>query len=209
MDGVAEPEGLHPFLDGNGRVGRLLITFLLVHGGVLRMPVLYLSHYFKLHRAEYYDRLMAVRRRSNWEGWLRFFLTGVAETADEATATAEKIFELRELHRAEALTFGGPNGLTLLSDLFRRPLVNVNYVARLLDVTFPTANRLVGKFEEAGLLVEVTGQRRSRLFRYQPYLDLFAEPETDAGEVGETERTGDQWSDPGVWSETVGTNTCS
>lgn len=186
----AQFETIHPFLDGNGRVGRLLITFLLVHGGVLRLPVLYLSYYFKLHRAEYYDRLTAVRRRGDWEGWLRFFLTGAAETADEATATAEKIFELRETHRAEVLQFGGPNGLALLSDLFRRPLVNVNYVAKLLDVTFPTANRLVGKFEEAGLLVEVTGQRRSRLFRYEPYLALFDDAVADAGELAETEQTG-------------------
>jgi Fic family protein len=173
----AQFETIHPFLDGNGRVGRLLITFLLVHRGVLRRPLLYLSYFLKLHRAEYYDRLMDVRRRGDWEGWLRFFLTGVAETADEATLTAERIFELRERHRTLVMEETGPNGLKLLSALFRRPLINVNVATRELEVTFPTANRLVGRFEELGLLVEVTGQRRSRMFRYEPYVRLFDEPE--------------------------------
>lgn len=183
----AQFETIHPFLDGNGRVGRLLITFMLVHGGVLRAPLLYLSHFFKLHRAEYYDRLMAVRLRGDWEGWLRFFLTGVEQTAQEATDTAEQIFELRERHRALAIEATGTNGLRLLSELFRRPLTNVKAVAGVLDVTFPTANRLVGKFEKLGLLREVTGQRRSRLFRYEPYLALFHEPRTDStGRAPET-----------------------
>jgi Fic family protein len=172
----AQFETIHPFLDGNGRVGRLLITFLLVHSGVLREPLLYLSVYFKQHRAEYYDRLTAIRQRGDWEGWLTFFLRGVAETADEATDTAERIFELRERHRAIVIEEAGTNGLKLLAALFRRPLINVNYVVPVVDVTFPTANRLVAKFEELGLLREVTGQKRSRLFRYEPYLRLFDEP---------------------------------
>jgi len=172
----AQFETIHPFLDGNGRVGRLLITFLLVHSGVLRAPLLYLSYYFKLHRTEYYDRLMAVRQRGDWEGWLAFFLRGVADTADEATDTAERIFELRELHRTLVIDEIGTNGLRVLSALFQRPLVNVNYIGRVLDVSFPTANRLVARFEELGLLREVTGQKRSRLFRYEPYLRLFDDP---------------------------------
>jgi Fic family protein len=172
----AQFETIHPFLDGNGRVGRLLITFLLVHEGALRAPLLYLSYYFKLHRAEYYDRLMAVRLTGDWEGWLRFFLRGVAETAEQATDTAERIFELREQNRSLVLGDTGPNGLRLLSMLFNRPLINVNAVGRDLDVSFPTANRLVARFEELGLLRELTGQRRSRLFRYEPYLRLFDEP---------------------------------
>jgi Fic family protein len=178
----AQFETIHPFLDGNGRVGRLLITFLLVHSGVLREPLLYLSYYFKLHRTEYYDRLMAVRQRGDWEGWLAFFLRGVADTADEATDTAERIFELRERHRTLVVDEVGANGLRVLSALFQRPLVNVNYIGRALDVSFPTANRLVAKIEELGLLREVTGQRRGRLFRYDAYLRLFDEPATaDAG----------------------------
>ena len=185
----AQFETIHPFLDGNGRVGRLLITFLLVHRGVLRQPLLYLSYFLKLHRAEYYDRLMDVRRRGDWEGWLRFFLTGVAETADEASQTAERIFELRERHRTLVMGEAGANGLRLLSALFRRPLINVNVAARELEVTFPTANRLVGRFQEMGLLVEVTGKQRSRLFRYEPYLRLFDEPDPVSPEDASVEVT--------------------
>ncbi|MGC9272150.1 Fic family protein [Acidiphilium sp.] len=172
----AQFETIHPFVDGNGRVGRLLITFLLVYGQVLQRPVLYLSYYFKRNRSEYYDRLMAIRLRGDWEGWLRFFLRGVAETATEAAATAGRIFEMREQHRTLAMSTSGANGLRLLAAMFHRPLLNVNYVAAQLEVTFPTANRLVGAFVDQGLLREVTGQRRSRLFRYEPYLRLFDEP---------------------------------
>jgi Fic family protein len=182
----AQFETIHPFLDGNGRVGRLLITFLLVRGGALREPLLYLSYYLKLHRAEYYDRLTAVRTDGDWEGWMRFFLRGVATTAEEATRTAERIFELRERHRTLVMGDLGTNGLKLISALFQQPLINVKRVADVVDVTFPTANRLVARFEELGLLREVTGQRRSRLFRYDPYLQLFDEP---AADEHSTERT--------------------
>lgn len=170
----AQFETIHPFLDGNGRVGRLLNIFLLVHRGLLRRPLLYLSHYFKLHRAEYYDRLMAVRVRGDWEGWIRFFLRGVAQTAREATVTAESLFEMRESHRTEVIEHRlGDKGLLLLSRLFEMPLVNIRFVASLLDITFPTAARLVAGFEELGLLQEITGQKRSRAYRYEPYLALF------------------------------------
>jgi len=170
----AQFETIHPFLDGNGRVGRLLNIFLLVHRGILRKPLLYLSYFFKLHRTEYYDRLMSVRLAGDWEGWIRFFLRGVVQTAREATETAERLFELRESHRSLVLDEGlGQNGLLLLSNLFQRPLVNVNVVASQLSTTFPTASRLVSSFEELGLLREITGRKRSRLFRYEPYLTLF------------------------------------
>jgi len=185
----AQFETIHPFLDGNGRVGRLLITFLLVHHGVLRRPLLYLSHFFKPHRAEYYDRLQAVRVGGDWEGWMRFFLRGVAETAEEATTTAERIFELRERDRATVIEHVGANGLKLLSELFLVPLVNVGYVAKRLDVAFQTANRLVARFDELGLLVEVTGQRRSRVFRYQPYLALFSDSSPRAEDESPVEST--------------------
>jgi Fic family protein len=184
----AQFETIHPFLDGNGRVGRLLITFLLVRGGALRAPLLYLSYYLKLHRTEYYDRLTAIRTSGDWEGWLRFFLRGVAETAREAADTAEQIFELRETHRTLVLAETGVNGLKLLSLLFQRPLVNVNLVTNELGVTFPTANRLVARFEELGLLRETTGQRRSRVFRYERYLRLFDEP-GDPEDQGATDVT--------------------
>jgi Fic family protein len=186
----AQFESIHPFLDGNGRVGRLLITFLLVHRNVLRRPMLYLSYFFKLHRTEYYDRLMGIRRRGDWEGWMRFFLQGVVVTANEAVDTAERIFDLRERHRSLVIESGvGPNGLKLLSTLFIQPLTNVNRVAASVDVSFPTANRLVSKFEELGILTEVTGQRRSRVFRYGPYLRLLEDPAPDPSHVGPVETT--------------------
>lgn len=173
----AQFETIHPFLDGNGRVGRLMITLLLVERGVLRQPLLYLSHYFKLHRTEYYDRLMAIRRNGDWEGWMRFFLRGVIETATEATSTAERIFELREEHRTLIIEENlGQNGLKLLSHLFRHPLVTVSGAAQVIDATFVTANRLVGRLEDLGMLREVTGRRRSRIFRYEPYVALFDDP---------------------------------
>lgn len=186
----AQFESIHPFLDGNGRVGRLLITFLLVHRNVLRRPMLYLSYFFKLHRTEYYDRLTAIRRRGDWEGWMRFFLQGVVVTANEAVDTAERIFDLRERHRSLVIESGvGPNGLKLLSKLFIQPLTNVNRVAASVEVSFPTANRLVSKFEELGILTETTGQRRSRVFRYGPYLRLFEDPAPDPSHVGPVETT--------------------
>jgi Fic family protein len=176
----AQFETIHPFLDGNGRVGRLLNTFLLVHRGMLRQPLLYLSHYFKVHRTEYYDRLTAIRRDGDWEGWIRFFLGGVLQTAREATETAERLFELREAHRGAIIENNlGQNGLKLLSHLFQQPLVNINRVASLTDSTFPTASRLVSNFEKMGLLHEITGQKRSRMFRYEPYLALFQDATVD------------------------------
>src|ERR1035437_4870187 len=174
----AQFETIHPFLDGNGRIGRLLITFMLVCCGVLHRPLLYLSYYLKRHRAEYYDRLTAVRLDGDWEGWIRFFLQGVAETADEATATASKIVALREGHQALVSNLGA-NGIQLLDHLYRQPLLDVNAVARALNVTFPTANKLTAAFEELQILREVTGQRRNRIFRYSPYLSLFSDPEPE------------------------------
>jgi len=169
----AQFETIHPFLDGNGRVGRLLITFMLVHHGVLHRPLLYLSHYLRQNRAEYYDRLTAVRRRGDWEGWLRFFLRGVAGVAEEATGTARSILSLREVHRELIQGSVGVSGLRLLDLLFERPLVNVNLVKDRLGVAFATANNLVSQLEDAGLLLEITGGRRGRIFRYEPYLSLW------------------------------------
>jgi Fic family protein len=169
----AQFETIHPFLDGNGRVGRLLITLLLVHRGILDKPLLYLSYYLKQHRLEYYDRLTAVRRDGDWEGWLRFFLRGVAETATEATRLARQIVAMREEHRSVLQTAGvSGRAFDLLDVLFAQPLVNVNVVAERLNVSFGGARKLVERFVEAGFLVETTGQQRNRRFAYQPYLDL-------------------------------------
>lgn len=174
----AQFETIHPFLDGNGRVGRLLITFLLVHEGVLHRPLLYLSYFLKRHRAEYYDRLMAVRHDGDWEGWLRFFLRGVADTATEATGTAASIVRMREQNRAQVSDLGA-HAIQALDHLFEQPVINVGSLQKALDVSWPTANKLVQQLSNRGVLKEMTGQRRNRVFRYDPYLALFAEREPE------------------------------
>jgi len=168
----AQFETIHPFLDGNGRVGRLLITLLLCERQVLQRPLLYLSVFFKAHRAEYYDRLQAVRNDGDWEGWLRFFLRGVVEVSHSATATARSILNLRENHRAEVAT--SANATQLLDVLFDKPIISVRFAERALRCSYMTAASAISRLEKAGLLTEITGQKRNRLFRYGPYLDLFS-----------------------------------
>ncbi|HTK15411.1 MAG TPA: Fic family protein [Acidimicrobiia bacterium] len=187
----AQFETIHPFVDGNGRVGRLLITFLLCHRGVLHRPLLYLSHYLKRYRADYYALLMAVREEGDWESWIRFFVSGVEQTANEATVTARAVVGLRDEHRERVPDFGlGLNGFRLIDLLFERPLVNVNLVKDALDVSFVTANRLVERFASEGFLEEVTGGRRNRVFRYSPYLRLFADNDETDPEPAPVETTG-------------------
>lgn len=174
----AQFETIHPFLDGNGRVGRLLITFLLCQKGILSRPVLYLSHFFKRYRQEYYDFLQRTRDLGDWEGWVKFFLTGIAEVSQEATTTARAIVSLREEHRMLVTReFGraAGNGLVVLEKLYERPIMNVNEIAKMLSVTYAAANQLVQRFCDAGILQEITGQKRNRVFRYTPYIALFAE----------------------------------
>ncbi len=172
----AQFETIHPFLDGNGRVGRLLITFLLCEKGVLQKPVLYLSYYFKKHRQRYYDLLQAIRDSGDWESWLAFFLEGVAEVSVQATETARRILALRERHRndvASKLGYAAGNGHQVLEHLFARPIVSVNEVRDLIGTTYPAANQLVERMVTLGILEEVTGQTRNRRFRYAPYIHLF------------------------------------
>ncbi|HEX2195375.1 MAG TPA: Fic family protein [Actinomycetota bacterium] len=169
-------ETIHPFLDGNGRIGRLLITFLLVEQGILSRPLLYLSFFFKQHRDVYYERLQAVRDDDAWEEWLEFFLTGVAEVADEATENAHKIVAMREEHRAtitEHLGRGAGRALMLLEQLYFRPIVNVTAVMRMTGLSSPRANALVLELEDVGILRETSGRRRNRIFAYDPYVALF------------------------------------
>jgi Fic family protein len=177
----AQFETIHPFLDGNGRVGRLLITFLLCERGALRKPVLYLSHYFKRYRAEYYDRLQAVRDRGDFEAWLAFFLRGVADVSVQAAATAGRILELREQHR-RAITTGmgraAGNGHRVLDQLYEQPIVTVTAVRELLGTTFPGANQIVRRLVDLKILTEITGQARHRRFRYDGYIKLFEEGTT-------------------------------
>ncbi len=182
----AQFETIHPFLDGNGRIGRLLITFLLCESGVLHKPVLYLSHYFKRHRQTYYELLQAIRDKGAWEDWLQFFLRGVAEVSVQATDTSRRILTLRETHRAqiaENLGYSAGNGHRVLERLYEQPIMSVNEVRELTGTTFPAANSLVERLVKIGILTEVTGQARNRRFRYDAYVRLFDDAETSPVEA--------------------------
>ena len=172
----AQFETIHPFLDGNGRVGRLLITFLLCEKHVLQKPVLYLSHWFKQHRQTYYDRLQSVRDNGDWEGWLAFFLLGVATVSEQATETARRILALREQHRTIITDHFGraaANGHRVLESLYRKPIVSVKQVREMTRTTSPAANDLVRRFVDQRILVEITGYARNRRYRYDDYVRLF------------------------------------
>lgn len=178
----AQFETIHPFLDGNGRIGRLLIAFLLTEKRLLAKPVLYLSHYFKQHRREYYERLQAVRDAGDWEGWLAFFLEGVIEVSQQATHTAAAILRMREDYRAritEHLGRAAANGQRVMDRLFDQPIVTVASVRDWLELTPAGANQIVARLEGIGLLREITGYARNRRFRFEPYLQLFE----DTGEA--------------------------
>ena len=170
----AQFETIHPFLDGNGRVGRLLITFLLCQRRVLERPLLYLSHFLKANRTEYYDRLTAIRIAGDWEGWLKFFLRGIAEVSLEATETARKIVALRERDRNELQKHvTNPAAFTLLDNLFAQPICTPKMVAKWLGCSYSLANKFISQFQTAKLLREMTGNSRNRRYSYDPYLSLF------------------------------------
>jgi Fic family protein len=171
-------ETIHPFLDGNGRIGRLLITFFLCEKGFLQKPVLYLSHYFKANRDDYYQHLQRVRDRGDWEAWIKFFLRGVATVARQATDTARKIVDLRETHRAliiEKFGSSGANAIRLLEQLYKSPSITVNRAREFLDVSYPNANNLITRLCEQEIMFEITGQARNRVFFYSPYINLFGD----------------------------------
>jgi Fic family protein len=167
----AQFETIHPFLDGNGRTGRLMIGLFLHERQVLSRPVLYLSTYLKRHQAAYFERLAAVRADGDWEGWLGFFLDGVHVSATNAAVTAEAIHRLRELDRVKVV--GVRYDIAVLDQLFSQPLVNANWVERVLGVTTTTANKVLDRFCAANILRETTGNRRNRLYRYDEYVNLF------------------------------------
>ncbi|MCC6528338.1 MAG: Fic family protein [Polyangiaceae bacterium] len=171
----AQFETIHPFLDGNGRVGRLLITFLLCQRGILARPLLYLSHFLKRNRTEYYDRLQAVRTDGAWEDWLAFFVRGVRDVATQAHETARKILDLRARYQARLQSEGkaGANLLRALDLLFAQPVLTPATLEAQLGVTYVTANNHVRRLEELGILEEMTGYRRNRRFSFAPYLALF------------------------------------
>jgi Fic family protein len=166
-------ETLHPYLDGNGRIGRLLVALLLEHWRLLSQPLLYLSLFFKRRRAEYYERLNAVRTEGDWEGWLEFFLEGVATIAEEAVATARELFALITADRQRLLERETTSAaaLRLFELLPRHPIVTVASITRLLEVSKPTARRALGGLLESGIVEEITGKKRDRSFAYRAYLD--------------------------------------
>ena len=166
-------ETIHPYLDGNGRIGRLLITLLLEHWNVLNAPLLYLSLFFKRHRAEYYRLLGEVRKRGDWEAWTDFFLEGVATIANEAVTTARDVFVLVSADRERLLAATGASviAVRLLEQLPVHPVVTIPSIVKLLETTKPTAGKAVQLLESIGVLAETSGKRRDRSFAYKAYLE--------------------------------------
>lgn len=167
-------ETLHPYLDGNGRLGRLLITLLLRHWGLSSRPLLYLSLFLKQHRAEYYRRLSAVREEGDWEGWLAFFLEGVAVVADEAVGTARRLHEVVTAGRAALLA--RPDATVIALRLFEllpeHPVVTVSRVVALLDCSRPAAGKAVQVLEDAGILAPVDARKRDRAWQFTRYVAI-------------------------------------
>lgn len=170
-------ETIHPFLDGNGRVGRLLVTFLLCHAGLLREPLLYLSLYFKERRQEYYRLLEVVRTEGDWEAWVNFFLEGVAVTGEGAFSTARRLEALFKEDRGRILTLGRRAGsaLRVHEALKARPLTTLQEAARRAGLTFPTASTGMSLLAGLGIARELTGKRRNRVFVYDRYVEMLAE----------------------------------
>ena len=170
-------ETIHPFLDGNGRLGRLLITLILINEGVLREPLLYLSLYFKTHRSDYYDHLQRVRLRGDWEGWLRFFLRGVFETAQQAAESARIVLGLFEQDRERIGGLGriAASCLQLHRHLQQKAIVNIPDSARELKINRTTISNCIRRLQELGIVREITGQRRNRLFVYDRYVQILSE----------------------------------
>jgi len=173
----AQFETIHPFLDGNGRIGRLLITLLLCEAGILSKPMLYLSLYLKQNRTEYYELLDGVRHDGTWEEWLEFFLDGVAQTAEQAVATAHRIVALLDEDRARVKTFGrsAASAMRVHQGLGERAILSIRDAAERSELSFPAAAKVMGLLERAGIVRELTGRKRDRLFGYARYLAVLAE----------------------------------
>lgn len=170
-------ETIHPFLDGNGRVGRLLMTFLLCHAGLLREPLLYLSLYLKENRSTYYAHLDAVRRDGDWESWLTFFLEGIRQVADGAVSTAERLQSLFEEDRVRIEGAGRKAGSALRAHgaLKARAIQSISGVVAATGLTFPTAASAMETLVGLGIARELTGRQRGRLFAYDRYLEILSE----------------------------------
>jgi Fic family protein len=167
-------EAVHPFLDGNGRVGRLLVILLLIEWGLISQPLLYLSAFFEAHRLDYYDRLLAVSQRGEWENWLLFFLKGVSSQSLDAITRIERLGQLRIAYRERLRTErAAVRLLQSLDVLFERPILNIRQLEAALNVPYRTAQRYIERLEEIGILREVTGQARNRLYRVDEILQVF------------------------------------
>lgn len=169
-------ETIHPFLDGNGRLGRLLITFLLCTQGILKEPILYLSLYFKTHRRQYYDLLQGVRERGDWETWLEFFLDGITETSLQAAEAAREILSLFEADRQRIESLGRPaaSALRVHQLLQQKPIVGIPDAAQKLGISAPTIAKSIQHLEKLGIVREITGKQRGRMFVYSDYLSILS-----------------------------------
>jgi Fic family protein len=172
----AQFETIHPFLDGNGRIGRLLIAALFEHWGLLAEPLVYLSGYLKQHQAEYYRRLSAIRTDGDWEGWVAFFLEGVAEASADAERSIIDVASLITADRKRLLDSAkaGPISYRLFELLPMMPRFSVEHVRRRLETTFPTASAAVSLLQDLGVVVELTGQKKNRIYSYQAYVELLS-----------------------------------
>jgi Fic family protein len=170
-------ESIHPFLDGNGRLGRLLITLFLCSQRALHQPLLYLSLYFKQRRADYYRLLQEVRERGTWEAWLEFFLDGVAQTADQAFESAVEITELFKSDRAHIAADGDRAGSVLrLHELLQsHPYLTAATAVKLTGLTMPTVNSALAELQKLSIVTEVTGRKRGRVYCYKPFVDILSD----------------------------------
>ena len=169
-------ETIHPFLDGNGRLGRLLITFILCHEGVLNQPLLYLSLYFKTNRQQYYDHLQSVRKTGDWESWVEFFLTGVIETAEQATETAKNILKLFDDDRDSITACGNSAAvLTVHNYLQNQPISSTTKIRDKCELSLPTVLRSLRTLEAIGIVREITGKERNKIFVYDHYINILSQ----------------------------------
>jgi Fic family protein len=170
-------ETIHPFLDGNGRLGRLLITFLLCSEGALSEPLLYLSLYFKTHRQQYYDQLQQVRLKGDWEQWLQFFLEGVVTTAEQASSTAKRILDLfeRDRRRIENIGRGAGSALQVHQLIRKKPIFSINHLSNQLELSRPTVSAAIKSLNTLEIVEELIGRQRDRVFVYQDYLNILNE----------------------------------
>ncbi len=168
-------ETIHPFLDGNGRIGRLFITLYLVSEGILKKPTLYLSDFFEKNKGSYYDGLTTVRTSNNLEQWIKFFLIGISETSQKGKMTFERIISIKNKSEEKIMNLGkrAKVGKNLLEYLYSQPVINIKQVAKKLEISNPSANTLVTHFQKEGILKEITKFKRNRLFVFDEYLKLF------------------------------------